>query len=316
MKKRKNLLLVVNPRAGKERIKNHLLEIVDLFVKAGYEVRVHITQEARDASRVVAESAGAYDRIVCSGGDGTLNEVVSGLMASGKRPLLGYIPAGSTNDFAASLKLPRNMPAAARGAVEGELFPVDVGRFCGDRYFLYVAGFGAFTEVSYLTSQDKKNLLGHQAYVIEGVKSLTSIKSYHMRVWSEEIFLEGDFIFGMVTNTVRVGGFKGLLDKHVSLNDGWFEALFIRIPRTPLEFSEIVSDLVLKEEKSGMVHKFCTRTLRLEAEECVDWVLDGEFGGSRTEAVIENMQGEIGIVKMCGSPDRPGRLIGTDRKGV
>ena len=297
MEKGKKLLLIVNPRAGKERIKNRLLYIVDLLIKAGYEVRVHVTQQALDARQVTEASAGQYDRVVCTGGDGTLNEVVSGVLTWDEPPLLGYIPAGSTNDFASSLKLPKNLSAAARRVVEGERFPVDVGHFCGERYFLYVAGFGAFTEVSYLTSQDKKNLLGHQAYVIEGVKSLASIKSYHMRIWSEELFLEGDFIFGMVTNTVSVGGFRGLLDHQVSLNDGWFEALFIRMPRTPLELSEIVSDLVLKEEKNGQVHKFRTRKLRLEADEHVDWVLDGEFGGTRTQVLIENLQGRVEIVK-------------------
>lgn len=297
MEKGKKLLLIVNPRAGKERIRNRLLDIVDLFIKAGYEVRVHVTQQALDARQVAEASAGQYDQVVCTGGDGTLNEVVSGILTWEKLPLLGYIPAGSTNDFASSLKLPKNLSAAARRVVEGERFPVDVGHFCGERYFLYVAGFGAFTEVSYLTSQDRKNLLGHQAYVIEGVKSLASIKSYHMRIWSEELFLEGDFIFGMVTNTVSVGGFRGLLDKQVSLNDGWFEALFIRMPRTPLELSEIVSDLVLKEEKNGQVHKFRTRKLRLEADEDVDWVLDGEFGGTRTQVLIENLQRRVEITK-------------------
>lgn len=297
MEKRKTLLLVINPRAGKERIKNRLLEILDLFIKADYEIRVHITQQTLDASRVVSETGRQYDLVVCAGGDGTLNEVVSGLMNVEKRPLLGYIPAGSTNDFAASLKLPKNMTAAARGIVEGQVFPVDAGRFCKERYFLYVAGFRAFTEVSYLTSQDKKNVLGHQAYVIEGVKSLASIKSYQMRIWSEEIFLEGEFIFGIVTNTISLGGFKGLIDKNVSLNDGWFEALFIRVPRTPLELSEIVSGLIMKEEKNDLVHKFRTRSLRLEAEEPVDWVLDGEFGGTRREVLVENLPGQIQIVK-------------------
>ena len=160
-------------------------------------------------------------------------------------PDLGYIPAGSTNDFASSLKIPKNMIAAAHLAVEGEAYPVDIGSFCGDRNFVYIAAFGAFTEVSYLTPQDKKNMLGHQAYMLESVKSLTSIKSYRMRVESEEITLEGEFIFGMVTNTISVGGFKGLVTQNVALNDGEFEVLLIRTPRTPLDLSNIVNYMFL-----------------------------------------------------------------------
>ena len=301
MKKRKNLLLVVNPRAGKERIKNHLLEIVDLFVKAGYEVRVHITQEAQDASRVVAESAGSYDRIVCSGGDGTLNEVVSGLMASGKRPLLGYIPAGSTNDFASSLKIPSKMLQAAEHVVSGTPYAVDIGRFCQDRYFVYVAAFGMFTEVSYMTPQEKKNLLGHQAYMLEGMKSLANIKSYSIKLESEEMCLEGNFVFGMVTNTISVGGFKGLVKRDVALNDGFFEVLMIRMPRTALELKEILSSMILEEQQNEYVYRFRTSRLKITSDEPVDWVLDGEFGGSRTEIDIENHARKIRIMTKMDS---------------
>lgn len=153
------------------------------------------------------------------------------------------------------------MIAAAHLAVEGEAYPVDIGSFCGDRNFVYIAAFGAFTEVSYLTPQDKKNVLGHQAYMLESVKSLTSIKSYRMRVESEEITLEGEFIFGMVTNTISVGGFKGLVTQNVALNDGEFEVLLIRTPRTPLDLSNIVNYMFLKEEPNEYVHKFRTKAL-------------------------------------------------------
>lgn len=161
---------------------------------------------------------------------------------------------------------------------------------------MYVAGFGAFTEVSYLTSQDKKNLLGHQAYVLEGVKSLTTIREYSMKIESDDQSYEGNFIFGMVTNTISVGGFKGLVSQNVSLSDGLFEVLLIRVPKTPLELSGIVSSLLLKEEHE-MVHKFKTRALRVETTEPVDWVLDGEFGGSHTVVYLENLYRQIEIRK-------------------
>lgn len=289
MEKKRKLLLIINPRSGKGQIKNRLLEILDIFIRAGYEVQVHITQQPGEARQVAARSGEETDLVVCSGGDGTLNETVSGIMELEKIPQLGYIPAGSTNDFAASLKIPKQMSAAAAAAVDGELYPIDIGRFCKERYFVYVAGFGAFTEVSYLTSQDKKNLLGHQAYVLEGVKSLASIKAYSMKVQSEEYVCEGDFIFGMVTNTISVGGFKGLVKQDVSLNDGLFEVLLIHMPKTPIELSGIVSSLLLRDEKSELVCKFKARSLTIECSEPVDWVLDGEFGGSHSRVYLENL---------------------------
>lgn len=298
MGRKKQMLLIVNPRSGKAQIRVKMLDILDLFSKAGYQVQVHITQRAFDARDTVIRYGARKDIIVCSGGDGTLNETVSGMMLLKNKPQLGYIPAGSTNDFASSLKISRQMLTAARAVVSGEGYPIDVGCFCEDRYFVYVAGFGAFTEVSYLTPQDKKNLLGHQAYMLESVKSLASIKSYPMTVSWGDNRLDGEFIFGMVTNTISVGGFKGLVNQDVALNDGLFEVLLIRTPRTPLEFSNIVTSLFLKEEQgSDLVYKFKTDKLDIHAREPVDWVLDGEFGGTRTDVQIENLWQQLEICK-------------------
>ncbi len=298
MTEKKQMLLIINPRSGKAQIRNRLLEILDIFTKAGYQVQVHITQNVLDAKETVISDGPGKDLIVCSGGDGTLNETISGMLMLPECPQLGYIPAGSTNDFATSLHIPKQMPEAARAVAEGLPYPIDIGCFCGDRYFVYVAGFGAFTEVSYLTSQDKKNLLGHQAYMLEGVKSLTSIKSYPMKITWEEGSLEGEFIFGMVTNTISVGGFKGLVNQAVALNDGLFEVLLIRTPKTPLELSNIVTDLFLRDTQgSEQVYKFKTRALRIQSEEPVDWVLDGEFGGSRTDVVVENLCRRMEILR-------------------
>lgn len=308
MEKEKKLLLVINPKSGKGQIKNRLLEILDIFTKAGYEIRIHITQEAMEAKAVVARWGGEVDLVVCSGGDGTLNETVSGMMELAHCPELGYIPAGSTNDFARSLRIPRQMAAAALAVTTGEPYAIDIGRFCQERYFIYVAGFGAFTEVSYLTSQDKKNLLGHQAYVLEGVKSLSSIKSYPMKVTGGEEGCEGDFIFGMVTNTISVGGFKGLVNQDVSLCDGQFEVLLIETPKTPLELSSIVSSLLLKDDKCELVHKFKANSLTVESEEPVDWVLDGEFGGSHSQVQLENLCQQVKIRRVLPKALKTGSL--------
>ncbi len=290
------LLFIVNPRAGKGRIKSHFLDIVDIFIKGGWEVEVHTTQEPLDAMKTAKEKGSGADMVVCSGGDGTLSETISGIMRLDAPPVLGYIPAGSTNDFAASLRIPSNMASAAGNVVNGSPFPVDIGYFCGERNFVYVAAFGMFTEVSYMTPQEKKNLLGHQAYMLEGMKSLTNIKSYAMTLQSEEITLEGDFVFGMVTNTVSVGGFKGLVKRDVALNDGLFEVLMIRTPRTAMELKYILSSMILKEVQSEYVYRFKTSRLSVSFAEPADWVLDGEFGGSRTQVEIENLTRKIHIM--------------------
>lgn len=292
----KKMLFVFNPRSGKEQIRGYLMQILDTFSRAGYELRVHATQGPLDAMETVARYGNREDIVVCSGGDGTLNETVSGMMKLKKPPLLGYIPAGSTNDFAASLKIPKRMNLAASDIVEGGPFAIDIGRFCQERYFMYIAAFGAFTEVSYATSQDRKNVLGHQAYMLEGVKSLAGIKPYHMKVEWEHQVLEEDFAFGMITNTVSVGGFKGLVNQSVALNDGEFEVLLIRMPRTPVDLSNIISYMFLREEPNEYVYKFKTSSIRLVSATPVDWVLDGEYGGSRTEVTIENLRERIRIL--------------------
>lgn len=293
----KRLLFIINPCSGKGRIRNKLLSVLDIFAKRGYRVETYVTQEALDARRKAITRGRSADLIVCSGGDGTLNEVVSGMMELKRLPVLGYIPAGSTNDYAASLGLPRRIENAARLAAEGKASPVDVGKFGDDRYFVYIAAFGAFTEVSYLTPQDKKNLLGHQAYMLEAVKSLMDIRGRQMKITWEEGELEGEFLFGMVTNTTSVGGFKGLVSRDVALDDGWFEALFIRMPKNPLDLSGIVSYLFLKEEDNAFVYRFKTRKLKIAAAEDVDWVLDGEFGGKKREVEIENLEKRLYIVR-------------------
>ena len=204
----KKLLFVFNPKSGKGLIKNHLLTIVDTFVKQGYEVTIHPTQHAGDAKEMMAVS-GSYDLVVCSGGDGTIDETVTGIMRYNTGTPIGYIPAGSTNDFAASLGIPKNMPRAAEIAVSGVQLACDVGEFNKD-YFIYIAAFGIFTDVSYQTNQNLKNVLGHVAYVLEGAKRIVDVPAYHLKVELNGETIEDDFIYGMVTNSISVGGMKNL----------------------------------------------------------------------------------------------------------
>lgn len=284
---KKKLFFLYNPKSGKGLIKTKLSELIDHFVKAGYETIVYPTQAKGDAYERVIEYQAQADVIVCSGGDGTLDEVVSGLMACGSETPLGYLPAGSTNDFANSLGIPKDMRKAAEAVTHGEICRCDVGSFNEDT-FVYVAAFGLFTDVSYETSQDLKNVLGHVAYLLEGVKRLLDIKSYYCVIETEEETFEGEFIYGMITNSRSVGGFKHLTGKNVDMSDGLFEATLIRRPKNPLELNEIVASLLMAENKSEMIRSFKTGRLTIRAEEPVIWTLDGEYGGAHNQVQIEN----------------------------
>ena len=281
------MLFVFNPKAGKGKIKTHLLDIVDIFSSHDYEIIIRSTQAPRDAYEKAKEYANSVDMIVCSGGDGTLDEVVTGIMEAESNVPIGYIPAGSTNDFANSLFMPKNMTKVAEMIMEEELYHCDIGRF-NQKTFAYVAAFGLFTDVSYETDQDLKNVLGHVAYVLEGVKRLFDIKSYHMKVSSEEVQVEDDFIVGMITNSRSVGGFKNLTGKNVDMNDGFFEVTLIVHPKNPLQLQEIMTALVMAEDNTDMIYSFKTRQLTIETDEEVPWTLDGEFGGNHSYVEIEN----------------------------
>lgn len=283
----KKLLFVVNGHSGKGQIKNKLLDIIDIMIKEGYHVQVHTTQEREDATKVVREQAKYYDLVVCSGGDGTLDEAVMGMMQSEVRTPLGYIPAGSTNDFANSLEIPKDMIQAAKTAVLGVPFSCDVGEFNGD-YFIYVAAFGIFTDVSYATSQELKNALGHVAYILEGAKRLHTIKSYHMRVEYDGNEIEGDFLLGMITNSTSVGGFKNMTGKDVKLDDGMFEVTLIHKPKNIIELKTIIASLTNLKDETDLIDSFRADSVKFYSEEEIPWTLDGEFGGDHKEVQIKD----------------------------
>ena len=283
----KKLLFVVNGHSGKGQIKNKLLDIIDIMIKEGYHVQVHTTQEREDATKVVREQAKYYDLVVCSGGDGTLDEAVTGMMQSEVRTPLGYIPAGSTNDFANSLEIPKDMIQAAKTAVLGVPFSCDVGEFNGD-YFFYVAAFGIFTDVSYATSQELKNALGHVAYILEGAKRLYTIKTYHMRVEYDGNEIEGDFLLGMITNSTSVGGFKNMTGKDVKLDDGMFEVTLIHKPKNIIELNTIIASLTNLKDETDLIDSFRAESVKFYSEEEIPWTLDGEFGGDHKEVQIKD----------------------------
>lgn len=234
----KRLLLILNPCSGKKRANRALAEIVSIFNRGGYDVTVYTTAARGDATQVAASRCREFDCVVCAGGDGTFNEVVSGVYAAGSDTPIGYIPAGSTNDFASSMHLSRNLLQAARDIVEGEPRTLDLGSFNG-RCFSYVASFGAFTRASYATSQSVKNALGHLAYVLGGIKELPSIRSRHVRfLLDHETVLEDDYIFGAISNSTSVAGILTLSPEIVDMNDGVFELLLVRKPQSLMELSD------------------------------------------------------------------------------
>ena len=282
------VLLMVNPMAGRQKIRNELLYVVDTLTKAGYETIIYTTQ-GKDATRdLLAEKDSQFDRVICCGGDGTFNEILSATMHWDKRPILGYIPAGTTNDFAAGLKLPSDIREAAVNIVRGTPHTVDAGLF-NMSYFSYVASFGAFTETSYSTPQNFKNALGHLAYILEGIKEIPAFTSYTVCVEADGQIYKDSYIFGAVSNARSVGGILKISDSLVDLNDGVFEVMMIKMPKTLMDLSAIVTSLTslnpLKYDPSMFLF-LQTKDLKITFEQEMVWSLDGERVSGGKEARI------------------------------
>lgn len=282
------VLLMVNPMAGRQKIRNELLYVVDTLTKAGYETIIYTTQ-GKDATRdLLAEKDSQFDRVICCGGDGTFNEILSATMHWNKRPILGYIPAGTTNDFAAGLKLPSDIREAAVNIVRGTPHTVDAGLF-NTSYFSYVASFGAFTETSYSTPHNFKNALGHLAYILEGIKEIPAFTPYTVCVEADGQIYKDSYIFGAVSNARSVGGILKISDSLVDLNDGVFEVMMIKMPKTLMDLSAIVTSLTslnpLKYDPSMFLF-LQTKELKITFEQEMVWSLDGERVSGGKEARI------------------------------
>ena len=296
MGERMKVLLIVNPAAGQLKAKTGLMDIVRRMNALGCLVTVVTTQRRSQASELVRELAADYDRLVCCGGDGTLNEVIAGLMQTEGPKELGYIPAGTTNDFAAGLGLSKDLGKAAEAAVCGLAHELDLGSFNG-RYFSYVASFGMFSASSYSAPQAVKNIFGHLAYVLEGATRLGSIQAYPLTVEHDGGVEEGGFCYGMVSNTVSVGGFKGMPAEPVRLDDGLVEVVLVRQPQNPLQLQAVIKALLtMSPDEGGLVTSFRTSRLRVACGQELPWTLDGEFGGTPAVAEIVNRQKAVTIV--------------------
>ncbi|MDO5134168.1 MAG: YegS/Rv2252/BmrU family lipid kinase [Eubacteriales bacterium] len=391
----KKILFIFNPVAGRSQIRNSLLDILEILSAADFKVVCYPTRNRGDARRIARERRDDYLYIACAGGDGTLDEVVSGMIENPEKPFvpIGYIPAGTTNDFATSLHIPSDMKQAARVIVNGRAFRCDLGLFNGKDYFTYVAAFGLFTGASYQTPQELKNQLGHFAYILQGMTELGQMRAYNMRVRavsaeasaesspgtaaafsvdpgaaappvpgtepsetgtsetetpgsgstgsgsSEQEILEsastesgstgsgssepvvsgggvsasgtergdrhgdgmdlcfeGEYAFGMITNSRSIGGFQNITGSRVDLQDGLFEVTLIRMPTNPLEMSEILMFMGNPELKTNMVISFKTSKILLTCDEQVSWTRDGEYAGSHKRVLLENCPQKLKIL--------------------
>ena len=282
----KKTLLIINPVAGRQKIRPALVDVVDTLVKAGHEITIYTTQKDVDPCAIVREKNGLYDYVVCSGGDGTFSEILSETMMWDPKPILGYVPCGTTNDFASGLGIPTDCKAAAQEIAEGEPRTFDAGKI-NDRYFSYVASFGAFTEASYMTPQDLKNSLGYLAYLLEGIRELTTIKEIPVRIETADKVIEDSFVFGAVTNAKTVGGMFRLSENVVDLNDGLLEVMLIRLPRTPMDLSGIVTAINTMSYDSPMFVHFQTNALKITAQSPLAWTIDGERqAGQETDEIV------------------------------
>ncbi len=293
----KKMIFVINPYSGKMKIKPNLLDILHMFNEADYDVRVCVTLY-RSHAEVIAENAPEdTDLIVVSGGDGTLNEVITGLLKSGKKLPVGYIPAGSTNDFASSIGISLDPKTAAKTIIDGNVFDIDVGLFNNERYFSYIASFGVFTAASYNTPQSFKNTFGHLAYVLEGMKDLTKIVPYNIKIETDDKVIEGSYIFGSVTNTTSVGGIVKLSTDMVKLNDGLFEIVLVKNPKTINELNGIIRGCLMSNFTEEGFEFIKSKKVIMSFENDMDWSLDGEHHKTGKTVCVENIQTAATIIR-------------------
>jgi len=288
----KKLLFIVNPLAGKTQSRAPLFDALSVFSEAGYLVKIHNTNGRGDATQTVVKEGSRYDVVVCSGGDGTLNETINGMMQLEHPPLLGYLPRGSTNDFASSLHISSNPVKAALSIAEHHTQSMDVGRW-NDRNFAYVASFGAFTKTSYNVSQAAKNALGHFAYILESMKDIGTLRPYKVKLNADGDVLDGDYLFGAVCNTTSIGGLMKFDPEHVVLNDGKFEMLLVPNPRTPLGLQNLLLALMNQRyHDEGIIYRHVSHVI-VEPDEELPWSLDGEYAPSAPVVDLSIQQGAL-----------------------
>lgn len=291
----KKLLLLANFYSGKGIIKLNIADMIDYYNSKGFEVTVYSSQYVGHITDIVQKTGSQYDNIICCGGDGTLNETINGLMGLDKRPLLGYIPSGSTNDFANSIGISTIVKESYKTAIDGQHSIIDIGKING-KYFSYVAGFGLFTNISYETPQSIKNILGYQAYLLTGLKEMTNIRTYPMKITYDKGVIEDEIMIGLISNSNSIAGMKKLFENYADLSDGLFEVLLVKNPNNISLLKNIVSSLVEKNFDNNMFYSFKTSKIKFESKEFIKWTVDGEYGGDYNSTEIEVINNAIDIL--------------------
>ena len=293
----KKLLLIINPVAGKMKSKTSLYDIINVFDSNGFDVTVKLTARRGHATEIVVSEHKNYDILVCAGGDGTLNEVVKGLLIADSYVPIGYIPAGSTNDFANSIGLSSNIKQAAENIAKGQAEKLDVGAF-KESYFTYIASFGAFTSASYSTPQSTKNAIGHIAYILEGIKDLSTIKPVYIKVEANGETYEDDYIFGGIANSTSVGGIVKLKKEMVDMSDGFFEVILIKNPKNINHLNDIIKSLLTSEYKNNKsIDYFNAANIRITTEDKVPFTVDGEYADGSGSFTVRNLKQRLTIIK-------------------
>ena len=288
----KKLLLIINPVTAKTTISPYLIDMIDIFEKAKYDVKVHISKCKHDITEIIEKTGSKFDVVVCAGGDGTLNETVSGVLKLDKKPKIGYIPAGTTNDFATSWGIPRKPIDAAKSIVSTDPIKTDVSIFCG-RPFVYVAAFGAFTKVSYQTPQQLKKNLGYTAYLFEGIKSLGTIRPWKMEIQHDNGLVSGEFFYGMISNSRKIGGFDLKMKNDISISDGLMEMILVKKPDNPADNPKMLGAVLTQDTNSEYITFEHTKQITFTTDEQLPWTVDGEEGGIVKHGKVEILEHAI-----------------------
>lgn len=292
---KKEILLIVNPCAGKGKVSKYIPEICDNLEKQGYELEVIYTSENNNGEQIIENYIRYIDSVIVCGGDGTLNEVINGIINCNKKINVTFIPFGTTNDFAKTVKIPRKRYSVSRKLSKFKRMNIDIGKF-ESRYFYYVAAFGACTSVSYKTSQKEKNKYGKWAYYKNGIKDLKRIKTYKTSIVTDNEIIKDEFIYGSITNSISIGSFKWFKRNNFSVNDGFFEVLLIKKPKNFLGYLKIIISIMSKKYDQKNIYYLKTKHIQVDFEDGVDWTIDGEFGGNKKHVVIENNKRRIGLL--------------------
>ncbi len=293
----KSVMLIVNPNSGKSKPKSMLFDVIQTLSDAQCIVTTRITSAQGDAAEFARSACNSrtYDLIICCGGDGTLSETISGVLMSENNVPVGYIPCGSTNDYARSLNISSDHIKAANVAANGEEYPVDIGIING-RYFNYIASFGLFTSVSYNASRSLKSMLGHTAYVLEGTKELTKIKPNHVKIKTENTVYEDDYIFGAIANSTSIGGIVKLSETLVSFNDGVFEICLVKMPKNPADIVKIVRGIMNSDFTDDCFEFFRASSLEISAPDDMPWSLDGEKAEPGSDITVDIIHSAVKLM--------------------